>query len=227
MNERPDVAEGASADPATHQNPQKRVLGPREFIKALARGLATLLAVPWLLSFWLKATVVGRDRALHGSSESLSLIPGLLGQYLRRAFLAHVLARCHPTASIGFGTLFSKTGASLGANVYIGPCCHIGLAAIEDDALLAAGVHVTSGAQTHGFADLMGPIREQEGDPRLVRIGAGAWVGSAAVVMADVGRETVVGAGAVVTKALPDRVIAAGVPARVLRHRAGPVPPQS
>ena len=37
--------------------------------------------------------------------------------------------------------------------------------------------------------------------------------------MADVGRDTIVGAGAVVTKPLPDRVIAAGVPARVLRGR--------
>ena len=41
---------------------------------------------------------------------------------------------------------------------------------------------------------------------------------AAAVVMADVGRDTIVGAGAVVTRPLPDRVIAAGVPARVVRE---------
>jgi acetyltransferase-like isoleucine patch superfamily enzyme len=52
-----------------------------------------------------------------------------------------------------------------------------------------------------------------------VRIGAGSWIGSNAVVLADVGRDTVVAAGAVVTRPLPDRVIAAGVPARVLRSR--------
>ena len=34
----------------------------------------------------------------------------------------------------------------------------------------------------------------------------------AAVVMADVGCDTVVGAGAVVARPLPDRVIAVGVP---------------
>jgi acetyltransferase-like isoleucine patch superfamily enzyme len=188
-------------------------------VKTAARLLASVLVLPWLVSFWLRAPLLGRDRALHGSSEFLSLIPGMLGQYLRRAFLARVLAGCHPTASIGFGTLFSKAGASIGANVYIGPRCHIGLAAIEDDVLLAAGVHVTSGAQTHGFGDQSGPIREQEGTPQLVRIGSGAWIGSSAVVMADVGRETVVGAGAVVTKALPAWVVAAGVPARVIRQR--------
>ena len=80
-----------------------------------------------------------------------------------------VLAGCHPTAFIGFGALFSRVGASIGPGVYIGPRCHIGLAAIEANALLAAGVHVTSGARTHGLDDLSRPIRDQEGSPTLVR----------------------------------------------------------
>jgi acetyltransferase-like isoleucine patch superfamily enzyme len=181
--------------------------------------LALVAVSPAILWFRVKAAVVGRDQALEGSSEWLSLLPGLPGRYLRRAFLAHALAGCHPTASVGFGCLFSKHGAVIGANVYLGPRCHIGLATIEDDVLLAAGVQVTSGAQTHGFADLSRPIREQQGVLTRVRIGAGAWVGSGAIIMADVGRDTVVGAGAVVTKPLPDAVIAAGVPARVIRSR--------
>jgi acetyltransferase-like isoleucine patch superfamily enzyme len=194
----------------------------RELLKTAARLLATVLVVPQLACYWMTAAVIGRDRALESSSELLSLIPGLPGKYLRRAFLARVLAHCHPTASIGFGTLFSKAGASIGAHVYIGPRCHLGLATIEQDVLLAAGVHVTSGAQTHGHADLSCPIREQEATPRRVRVGAGAWIGSGAVVMADVGRDTIVGAGAVVTRPLPDEVIAAGVPARVIRSRREP-----
>jgi acetyltransferase-like isoleucine patch superfamily enzyme len=52
-----------------------------------------------------------------------------------------------------------------------------------------------------------------------VRIGTGCWIGSAAVVMADVGRNTVVGAGAVVTRPLPDWVVAVGAPARPVRER--------
>src|SRR5262249_46744680 len=152
-------------------------------------------------------------------TEFLAPRSGLLGRYLRRAFLARVLARCHRTAFIGFGTLFSKVGARVDENVYIGPRCHIGLAHLERDVLLAAGVHVRGGAQTTAPADPSRPIREQKGAPALVRIGAGAWVGSGAVVMADVGRGTVVGAGSVVTKPLPDGVVAAGVPARVIRSR--------
>jgi virginiamycin A acetyltransferase len=38
-------------------------------------------------------------------------------------------------------------------------------------------------------------------------------------VLADVGKGTIVAAGAVVTKPLPDNVIAAGVPAKVIRSR--------
>ena len=181
--------------------------------------MATGLVSPLLLIWWLQARLIGSDRATEYATEALAIIPGLLGRYLRRAFLARVLVRCHPTSEIGFGTIFSKADALVDANVYIGPRCHIGLAHIERDVLIAAGVHVTSGSRMHGIADPTRPIREQEGVNSMVRIGAGAWIGSAAVVMVDVGSNTVVGAGAVVTKALPPGVIAAGVPARVIRSR--------
>ncbi|HTU91488.1 MAG TPA: acyltransferase [Gemmataceae bacterium] len=191
----------------------------REFTKSAVRLLATAIVLPELLSFRVRALLFGRDRALESSTQMLGLIPGLVGQYLRRAFLAHVIGACHPRATICFGVIFSKTGARVGANAYIGPRCHIGLADIERDVLLAAGVHITSGMHTHGSGDPSVPIRDQEGQTTRVRIGAGSWVGSAAVVMADIGRDTIVGAGAVVTKPLPDRVLAAGVPARVIRSR--------
>jgi virginiamycin A acetyltransferase len=207
------------ASRAGEQSPDAPRSGAREWLKAAARGAATVLVLPWLLSYWLKVPLLGRDQALEGSSEALSRLPGLSGKYLRRAFLARALAECHPTASIGFGVLFSKAGARIGANVYIGPRCHLGLVTLERDVLLAAGCHVTSGARTHGYDDLSRPIRDQEGAPTMVRIGSGSWVGSAAVVMADVGENTIVGAGAVVTTPLPDGVVAAGVPARVLRSR--------
>jgi len=194
-------------------------LSVREAAKALAFGLATVLVAPALLSFAVRARVLGRDRALEGSTQALASFPGLLGQYLRRAFLARVLASCHRSATIEFGTLFSRAGARIEENVYVGPRCHLGLVHIERNVLLGAGVHVPSGPATHGTADPSKPFREQPGRLRLVRIGAGAWIGSAAIVLADVGRDTVVGAGAVVTSPLPEHVVAAGVPARVVRRR--------
>ena len=61
--------------------------------------------------------------------------------------------------------------------------------------------------------------RSQTGAMPRVTIGEGSWIGKRAVVMADVGRHCIVGAGAVVTKPIPDYAIAMGVPARVQRFR--------
>ena len=191
----------------------------RDALKAAAHALCWMAVTPSVLSYAIRSRILGRDRALEGSAQAWALAPGVLGQYLRRAFLSRTLQYCSRTATIEFGTLFSSAKASIGERAYIGPRCHLGWAVIEDEALLAAGVHVPSGARTHGIDDLTIPIRDQETSKVAVRIGRGSWIGSAAVVMADVGRDAVVAAGAVVTRPLPDGTICGGVPARVLRHR--------
>ena len=191
----------------------------REAIKTLAHGLCWIAVTPSAVSWRLRSLLLGPDRALEGSTQMWALVPGVLGQYLRRAFLARTLESCSRSATIEFGTLFSSAKASIGERAYIGPRCHIGWAVIEDDVLLAAGVHVPSGPRTHGIEDLTVPIRDQPTVKTAVRIGRGTWIGSAAVVMADVGKDAVVAAGAVVTRPLPDATISGGVPARVLRHR--------
>jgi len=191
----------------------------RKGLKKLARIGATLMLAPEFLSYWIRARWLGRDRALEGSTQMLSLIPGLVGQVFRRAFLTQVLDFCHPETTVEFGTIFSKAGARIDSNVYIGPHCHIGWVHVERDVLIAAGVHIPSGPQTHGTADPSKRIQDQPGLLQQIRIGAGTWIGSGAVIMADVGCDSIVGAGAVVTKPIPDRVLAAGVPARVVRNR--------
>jgi virginiamycin A acetyltransferase len=191
----------------------------RDAIKLGIRVLATLAVVPALVSYRLRSPLMGRERALLGSTQALALIPGLLGQYLRRAFLSHALAYCGPHAVVEWGTCFSDPETRIDDYAYIGPNCHIGFAHIERDVLIAPCVHVPSGGAIHGTADLNEPIRNQQGVRACVRIGANSWIGSAAVVMADVGARTIVAAGAVVNKPLPGGVIAAGVPARVVRQR--------
>lgn len=191
----------------------------RDALKGVLHAIATVAVLPALVSFQVRRRILGADRALEGSTQALALIPGLLGVYLRRAFLCRTLAECDPTASVHFGTIFSQAGARLGPRVYVGPRCHLGLVHLERDVLLAAGVHVPSGARTHGAARTDVAIRDQPGERTMVRIGEGAWVGSAAVVLADVGAHSIVAAGAVVTKPLPDYVVAGGVPAVVLKTR--------
>ena len=191
----------------------------RALTKTCLRGIAFLCISPMLISYALRSSVMGKDRALQGSTQFLSLLPGLAGIYLRRAFLSQALASCAPSATIAFGTIFSKAGARIDDNAYIGAGCHVGLVHVERDVLIGSGVHLTSGRQTHGTDSLQIPIRDQEGRPMLVRIGAGAWIGSSAIVMADVGANSVIAAGSVVTKPIPDTVLAAGVPAVVVRQR--------
>lgn len=191
----------------------------REALKSAAHAAAWIAVTPSVISWQLRARAIGRDRALEGSTQAWALVPGLVGQYLRRAFLARALTFCARTATIEFGTIFSSAAASIGDRAYVGPRCHLGWALIGEDALLAAGVHVPSGSKTHGIDDLTIAIRDQPAVKSPVRIGQGSWIGSAAIVMADVGRDAVIAAGAVVTRPIPDLTIAGGVPARVLRHR--------
>lgn len=190
-------------------------------LKPAALALAHVGALPWLLMYFVKRPLLGADRALQGSSQSLALVPGLLGQYLRRAFLSHVLDEVGEDATVEFGTVFSKAGARIGRGAYVGAYCNLGLVVLGPDVLLASGVHVPSGAHAHGTASLDVPIRLQPGRLTPVQIGEGSWIGTGAIVMADVGRHSIVAAGAVVVDPVPDFVIAAGVPARVVRERTG------
>jgi len=191
----------------------------RDVVKAAARAVAFVFVCPALVSFAIRARLDSRDRALQSTSEWLALLPGVTGQYLRRAFYSRTLAHCDHTAVIETGTVFSRAGARIDERAYIGAGCRLGLVHVEHDALVASGVHIPSGANTHYVDDLTRPIREQGRGEQLVRIGAGSWIGEGAVVMADVARDAVVGAGAVVTRPIPAWAIAAGVPARVLRRR--------
>ena len=59
---------------------------------------------------------------------------------------------------------------------------------------------------------------------RPVRLGADAWVGHGAIILpgVTVGIGAAIGAGAVVTRDVPDYAIVVGNPGRVLRHRFPP-----
>jgi len=193
-------------------------------LKSLALGVATLLVLPSLVSYWIRGALMGRDRALEGSTQALALLPGLTGQYLRRAFLMRALDACASTATIEFGTIFSQAGARIDAYAYVGPRCHLGLVHLGEKCMLGAGVHVTSGRHTHGSSESGGSLHDQAIVRARVDIGAGAWIGSAAVIMADVGPHAIIGAGAVVTKPIPAHTVAAGVPARPIAERPASVP---
>jgi acetyltransferase-like isoleucine patch superfamily enzyme len=188
-------------------------------VKALARGLATIAVLPRYLVWRLMAWMVGADRALTGATQGLSRVPGFRGRYMRVAFLRLVLDHCDESACVEYGTVFSQCGARIGANVYIGAYCTIGRVHIGDETMLASGIHVPSGGQTHGASRLDVPMRLQPGNLKTVHIGRDCWIGGGAIVMDDVGDQSIVAAGAVVTQPVPARTIVGGVPAKVLKSR--------
>lgn len=71
-----------------------------------------------------------------------------------------------------------------------------------------------------GFQIHIGPRREGWEGSSPIAIGDGVWLGGGVIVLPGVtiGENTVVGAGAVVTRDLPDGVVAVGNPARVIRE---------
>ena len=100
---------------------------------------------------------------------------------------------------------------------------------IEDDVITGPNVYITD--HNHAYEDVELPISQQwPAEEAPVRIGAGSWLGANVVVLpgADIGRNVTVAAGSVVRGVIPDRCVAAGAPAKIVRRhddRAGWVPP--
>lgn len=110
-----------------------------------------------------------------------------------------------------------------GDDVSFGPGCCIyepraGLE-IGNACLIAAGV-MFCGVE-HGYSSTDIPIRFQRTTNRKIVIEEDVWLGMGVIVLPGVtiGRGSVVGAGAIVSRSLPPGSIARGIPARVYSKR--------
>lgn len=87
---------------------------------------------------------------------------------------------------------------TFGNNVFIGPnCCFTTAEHAIDPEMRKAGVEIA----------------------KPITVGNNVWIGAGTTVLAgaEIGDNTVIGAGSVVTKRIPENVVAVGVPCRVLR----------
>jgi virginiamycin A acetyltransferase len=196
----------------------------RQALKAIVGLVATVLVLPLLALYGLTIVIVpaGKARAFQGYSQLMSLLPGLTGEYLRRAFYRFALSECPPDCLIGFGTVFATPEVEIGHGVYIGWHGNLGHVSIGDDTLLGSNVTVLSGKHQHEFSRIDIPIRHQGGEFRRVRIGTDVWIGNGAIIMEDVGDHAVVAAGAVVIQPVAQGSVVGGNPARVLARRGEP-----
>ena len=125
---------------------------------------------------------------------------------------------------IGRGTILScKNGdIVLKKNVNIGFNSEVfsgSKVVIGENTLIAAYVYIIGGG--HGYSSIDILISEQHKPSHGMNIEKNCWIGAGAKVFDNVkiGEDTVIGAGAVVTRDIPAFSIAAGVPARVAKSR--------
>lgn len=151
---------------------------------------------------------IGDDVKL-GPNSTLSANTEYPGAWLKHPEGRHISQRFEPTLSIG--NRVTSTGA---LQVFA-----LERITIEDDAMFATNVFICDGL--HGYDNAEEPYKYQ-GMSRIapIRIGRGSWIGQNVVIMpgVTVGELCIIGANSVVSKDVPARSIALGVPARVVRR---------
>ena len=102
-------------------------------------------------------------------------------------------------------------------SVTIGRFCSIG----EDVLFLAGGEHDLNRPSLYPFRSMVIGRNIDASSKGPIEIGHDVWIGARATIISGVkiGNASVIGAGAVVTRDVPDFGVAAGNPARVLRLR--------
>lgn len=112
------------------------------------------------------------------------------------------------------GGISIGTGSGLGVNCSVhGPLC------IGENVMM--GPDVTILTHTHNIDRTDIPMGHQGMRVAEVIIGNDVWIGMRSIIMPGVkiGNGAVIGAGAVVTKDVPDYAVVGGVPAHIIRYR--------
>ncbi len=197
--------------------------GRKKMLKSTSKKIIELIfllfVLPYFVIYFMLSFLFNRDTIFWAFSQLLSLVPGASGSWMRKSFYRLTMLKCDKNCAILFGTIFAQVDTEISRGVYIGPNCNIGKCKIEDDCTIGSNVHIMSGRGQHNFNDLEKPIREQGGFYEKVVIGEDTWIGNCAIVMANVGRKCIIGAGSVVTKDVEDYSVVAGNPAHLIRVR--------
>ncbi len=150
-------------------------------------------------------------------------LPGEVGNYLRYNSYKHLLK------SLGCDTVFfDGVVIENPENVSIGSFCSLnhrvqiigyGGVTIGDYVRIAPNVCIVSHNLRYWKSE--GPMISQGYEPSEVEVESDVWIGTGAVVLAGVkiGRGSVIGAGSVVTKDVPEFSVVAGVPVKMIKKR--------
>ncbi len=139
-----------------------------------------------------------------------------------------------PLADICFSRLSVGSGCVVGANALIrhaeitmGDNCSVNSYSYLQGKITMGNYvriapKVTICAFNHGVADIHKPIACQPCSIKGIKIGDDVWVGADSTILdgVTIGSHTVIAAGSVVTKDIPDYAVVGGGPARLIRNRA-------
>jgi acetyltransferase-like isoleucine patch superfamily enzyme len=105
---------------------------------------------------------------------------------------------------------------NIGFNSYIASLNRV---EVGQNTLFAAYTYVIGGG--HISDEIYIPLRDQDTHGLGIKIGRDCWLGAKSIIMdgCNVGDYSIIGAGAIVTKNIPDFSIAVGTPARVVKDR--------
>lgn len=207
------AGDGRSGD---YEAVEYRQFRPAPGLRLAMRALGVLT---WPLTVPLALVSRVSDIVFRGCSESLGLIPYFPGVIVRYEFYRWALPRCGENVVVEFGAVLVYRDTRIGNNVLIGRYSILHHCDIGDDVLIGERCTLLSGSRQHSFARRDVPMNRQGGFKRRIRVGSDVWLGSHAVVMADVADGAVVAAAAVVNQDVPPFGIVGGVPARVIGQR--------
>jgi len=171
--------------------------------------------------------ILGRAVARHWIhfpflSDYLGRLPFAMGWKVRRAIYARILPSIGRSVILHPGVILEDPRTTIGEDVWISHSCYLDYVIVGDHVLVGPHAVILAGRRQHHTSRLDMPIKEQ-GNPAKepVELGNGCWIGANATIMASIGHDAIVGAGAVVTRPVPPFAVVAGNPARVLRLRTG------
>lgn len=151
-------------------------------------------------------------------------VVGRMSQLFRRWCCKHMFAKCGKLFSVDRGVYIgSGKHIVLGNHVGIGEnfALHNRILVMGDNIMIAKDVLVLGGGHNFDRTDI--PINQQGSKPKSELIIAGdVWIGARAMILPGchhIGYGAVIGAGAVVTKDVPDYAVVGGNPAKVLKYR--------
>lgn len=186
----------------------------REQIRDLLLYTMIVVTCPIWLSVYVKVFAPPTAAAM------LSLVPGLLGLWLRRSFYYMTLNHAPTDVSIEFGSRLLGRNVRLEPGVWVGNWSTINDCSIGNGTIIGSYVDIFSGAHQHGTNESLSAKKSETPmalPEKLITIGENVWIGSGATVFADIGNNSIIGAGSVVVKPIPANCIAAGNPAKVLK----------